>query len=46
MKRRRLSGMQATKNDKRLSGMQATEILKPAKPEFSKSEFFGSEVQE
>ena len=45
MKRRRLSGMQATntKNEKRLSGMQATknenEILKPEKPEFLKTEF-------
>ena len=54
IKRRRLSGMQATKtktkNEKRLSRVQATknenEILKPVKPEVSKTEFFGSKVQE
>ena len=51
MKKRRLSGMQATKtktkintkSEKRLNGVQATknenEILKPVKPEFLKTEF-------
>ena len=39
-----------TKNEKRLSGLQATknedEILKPEMPEFLKIDFFGGEVQE